>query len=72
MKNILIVLMSIFMLAGCESKLGEQPKTITASSNGREYCYQGVLYVAFNDGHNRAWGGVKFNKDGKVATCEMK
>lgn len=59
------------MLAACQP-----PEMVVASDgirvpktfSGNEQCYEGVVYVLFSGG-NTGWGGVKFDKQGKVVTC---
>lgn len=76
MKNILNFLSLIFLifLTGCEPS--EEVRTSEGESVSQiqkevsEICYKEVVYVKFGEG-NGSWGGVKFDKNGKIVTCEQ-
>ena len=68
-------LMLAILLAGCDS----QPQPMTQHLDGRlipeiigrEYCYRGVVYVAFHNYTQMVWGGVKLTPSGQTEICKL-
>lgn len=78
MKKLLILPLLALALAGCnEGTKTDVPMFLTSENKVinayhrevKELCYDGVVYVVFNEGWNSAFGSIKFNKDGQVVTC---
>ena len=61
MKPIIASIVALIALSGC----GKIDKTIAGfTGNASEVCQGGVIYLQFTSGTS-----VKYNPDGKIATC---
>lgn len=73
-----LILLLALCLSGCsveasiDSASNSKPPEKRYSLNGfSKICFEGVTYIVFRTGsHKSDWGGVQFDKEGKVVTCE--
>lgn len=82
-KFITVMFLLVIALAACSKTEGSQITptpvenftglSIKQPDYAEEQCYKGIIYIRFIAGSDSrsAWGSVKYNHDGTVATCRI-